>query len=62
MSDYNKIRDLFLISQLAVFAISQKRLPDKLSGESFRDGFYENLFAYAHYMAVKEAIDGPKQK
>jgi len=62
MSEYNKIRDLFLISQLTVYDISQKRRPDKLSGESFRGEFNENLFAYAHYMAVKENIDGPIQK
>lgn len=62
MSDYDKIRDLFLISQLTVFDISQKRHSDKLTGESFRDGFNENLFAYAQYMAVKENIDGPKLK
>lgn len=62
MSEYNKIRDLFLISQLIAFAISQKRRPDKLSSESFRGQFNENSFAYANYMAVKENIDGPKQK
>lgn len=62
MSEYNKIRDLFLISQLTVFDISQKRHHDKLTSESFRGKINENLFAYAQYMAVKENIDGPKEK